>query len=85
MGVSNRTSRDAHTSDDDCERAIEDLADAVIQNLPHSPENSSDPFEIYAQRVRSKIYVDAGDFKSRCSRGYHLLVAELAKKFSAEN
>lgn len=79
MASSRKRGSSAETSEDDYEQAVEDLADAVVENLPDPEEIPLEPFEDYVQRMKLKVYSDASHFKVRFSKGYHVLMAELSK------
>lgn len=80
MGIPKKRGRSVQTSDDDCEQAVEELADAVAESLKEPSQNPFDAFEVYVQRMRAKVHSESRHFKARFSRGYSVLMTELAKK-----
>lgn len=61
------------------EKTVNELADAVVEGLKDQHYSDLEPFDLYAQRVRSKIHDNAVTFRKRFARGYHILLEELAK------
>jgi hypothetical protein len=86
MSVPKKRIRNLQTIHEEDDQAIEELAEAVIENMPApSPTNQSlEPFDQYVQRMRYKIYSEARHFKERLAKGYQVLLAELAKEQSSK-
>lgn len=61
------------------EPSIRDMADLVLESLEESYRNETDPFEVYAQKLKSHIHSDPDLFRHRFQQGYELLV-DLLKK-----
>lgn len=80
MGIPRKKGKTLQISDNDYEQSVEDLADAVIENLVEPEENALEPFEVYVQRMRIKVCSEAYHFKLRFSKGYQVLMSELSKK-----
>lgn len=62
------------------ERAIDDLAEYVIESLRGEFHSELEPFEAYAARLRKSIVADVRLFRQRFHRGYHVLMTELARE-----
>lgn len=61
------------------EQSIAILAEALA-HLNQSSNERFDPFEMYAQQLRSKIFSHPEVFKARCLQGYRNLVKEMGQK-----
>jgi hypothetical protein len=62
------------------EKAINDLANLVSEEMRGHPSMSMEPFDAYAARIKAKIHADMNEFRTRFSRGYHALIKELEKE-----
>lgn len=69
---------DSHTEAFDS--IVDELAEAVMEELNEKHSNALEPFEQYAQNVRSKLHGDLDAFRSRFVRGYHSLLEELSQE-----
>lgn len=56
---------------------VDDLAEAVIEELKDEHVNALEPFEQYAYKIRGKIHKDFKTFRSRFAKGYNALIEEL--------
>lgn len=65
---------------EDYEKCIQELAEIVSEGLKDQHTTSLEPFDIYADRVRSKIHANMDTFKSRFVKGYEVLLEELNKE-----
>lgn len=62
------------------EQSIENLADAVVENLKGEHLSEYEPFEAYANKVRMHIYDNIHEFRHRFVRGYEVLLEEVGKE-----
>ena len=62
------------------DKAIEELADVVIESLREQYRSDLEPFELYAQKVRFKIHININEFRTGFFKGYHVLLEELHKE-----
>ena len=70
----------ADHADDLFDKSVDELADAVVDDHKGHHKSDVEPFEVYAQKVRSKIHLNAAIFRKRFSKGYHVLLEELSKQ-----
>lgn len=57
---------------------VEELTEAVTEEMDHAKEGETmEPFEQYAQKVRSRMHADFNAFRSRFVKGYNALLGEL--------
>jgi len=61
-------------SNEEITQALERFADAFIQNLQDSQEQSSEAFEAYELALKTSIHSNSQQFKKRFVRGYFSLV-----------
>lgn len=61
------------------ERSIEELADVLIEHSRHEAKEL-EPFEVYAQKVRSHIFDSVHEFRHRFVHGYELLLEEIVRE-----
>lgn len=66
-------------------KALEELADAVVEDLKGGYQSDFEPFEAYAERVRADIHTSMGDFHKRFLQGYQVLLEELTKQYSSKD
>lgn len=62
------------------DQAIDELVDMILENVHDEYHNDLEPFEIYAQKVRSQLHSNIVEFRSRFVKGYKVLIDELQKK-----
>ncbi|MBS4168881.1 hypothetical protein [Parachlamydia sp. AcF125] len=62
------------------EETLEEVADAVVDSLKEGYRNDLEPFELYAERIKSKIYSTMGNFRERLAKGYQVLLDEVKKQ-----
>ena len=67
-------------AESDSDEAINELANLVVNNLHDEYRNELEPFEVYAQKVRSQLHANVSEFRSRFVDGYKILMDELRKK-----
>lgn len=60
--------------------AIEELADAVVEELKEGYRSDLEPFEAYAQRMRQELHTNMEDFHDRFLKGYEVLIHELLER-----
>jgi len=66
--------------DEKLDDSIKEFADLVVESLKEGYRNDLEPFEVYAQKIRSHIHANAEEFRTRFSRGYHVLLDELKRE-----
>lgn len=62
------------------DEAVDSLAQIVAEELQGHPHTALEPFELYADRVRSRVKGDMDKFRQRFAQGYHVLLEELSKE-----
>ena len=67
------------------EQSIENLADAVVENLKGEHHSEYEPFEAYANKVRMHIYDNIHEFRHRFVRGYEVLLEEVGRESEKES
>lgn len=72
------------TSEEDVDplytQAVNELTEAVVENLEEETKKTIEPFEAYAKRIRGKVHSNLNEFRTRFNRGYHVLIDELNKE-----
>lgn len=69
----------AEVANADYDKCIEELAQALAEGMRVQRTTSLEPFEVYAERVKAKILGDMNKFRTRFTKGYQVLLEELAK------
>lgn len=64
-------------SDVKIESVVDELAEAVVEDLHDNHADTLEPFEQYAHKVRGKIHSDFDAFRSRFVKGYQALIEEI--------
>ncbi len=59
------------------ERSMEEFAEVITDSLKDEHQTDLEPFETYAQKVRSHIYENVNEFRSRFGHGYLLILEEI--------
>lgn len=59
---------------------LADFADLILETLKKKSSRSEEPFELYAQKVRKRIYKNIDSFRERFSKGYEVLVDSLSQE-----
>ena len=80
MDIQKKTKIKLEEADSDYDAAINELANIVVDNIHEEYRNDLEPFEVYAQKVRSQLHANIGEFRSRFVNGYRVLIEELRKK-----
>lgn len=75
----------ADHADDLFDKSVDELADAIVDDHKGHQNSTLEPFEGYAQKVRSKIHMNAALFRTRFAKGYHVLLEELSKQQPKES
>ncbi len=73
-----------HESDENdelYEKAIDELANLVSEEMQGHPRSNLEPFEAYAARIKAKIHANMSVFRERFGKGYHALIKELEKEY----
>lgn len=58
-------------------RSADDLSDLVKASLRKTHIKGVESFDVISQRVRSQVFINAREFRSRFARGYAILLSEL--------
>jgi DNA-binding ferritin-like protein len=66
--------------DEAFEESVDGLAEAVVEQLKERSINMLEPFDAYAEKMRSKIHTNNKEFRKRFVQGYQVLLKELAKE-----
>ncbi len=66
-----------HSLDPDAEKELKDFADLLIDSMKQEYKNELEPFEVYAQKLRSQIHANVNEFQARIAHGYDILLQEL--------
>lgn len=64
---------------DEYSKYIEELAQSITEGMREQRLESLEPFEVYAERIKSKLFADPDQFHSRFVEGYQSLLDELSK------
>lgn len=65
-------------SDDDI-AAVNELTDALIENLEEEYRSELEPFEQYSKRVRLHLFKQMEEFARKFIRGHQAIMEELEK------
>lgn len=68
-------------TDVDFEKSVDQLTDAILEDLKASYKSDLEPFEAYAARVRAQIHENMDDFRDRFLQGYEILIQEISKQY----
>lgn len=68
-------------SDVDFEKSVDQLTDAILEDLKAGYKSELEPFEAYSARVRAQIHENMDDFRDRFLQGYEILIQEIAKQY----
>lgn len=66
-------------SEEELCREIEELADIIIEGVREQRTESLEPFDVYAERIKGKLYVDADSARSNFIKGYQVLLGHISK------
>ncbi len=73
----NKINENAFTED---EQSMQELASVIAEGMKEQQLAEVDPFEIYAQIVRSSIHANTKNFNLKFSKGHELLLRELSEE-----
>ncbi len=62
------------------QKALKSMAESYAEAVHVHSAFLSDPFDLYAESLKSKFYSDAGHFSHRFISGYQALLQELDKE-----
>lgn len=62
---------------EDYSKYIEELSQLIAEGMREQRTESLEPFEVYAERIKSKLYADPDQFRKRFIKGYQILLEEL--------
>jgi hypothetical protein len=60
--------------------SLNELAEAYVEQLHEQHANLFEPFELYSERIRMKLYQDFDQFRMRLSKGYEVLLDEIERE-----
>lgn len=66
------------------ESVVDDLTEAVVEELRDEHVSALEPFEQYAHKVRGKMHADFKNFRTRFVKGYNALMEELLHEQEAQ-
>lgn len=72
-------------ADVEFKQSVDQLTNAIVEDLQENYHNDMEPFEAYAQRVRAQIHENMDDFRSRFLQGYEVILNELALQYSSKS
>ena len=78
--MSKTKQKDTDLKDEHDDEAINELADLVVTNIKEEYQNDLEPFEVYAQKIRSQLHSNIGEFRQRFIKGYLALMEEIHNK-----
>lgn len=58
-------------------RALKSITQGYVEAIQLNSTLVHDPFDLYAESLKSKFYTDSGHFFERFSRGYQALLQEI--------
>lgn len=64
-------------SDENFASVIDELTEAMTEDLGNEKNETLEPFEQYAQKVRGRMHADFNAFRSRFVKGYNALLEEI--------
>jgi hypothetical protein len=64
-------------TEEDYSRYIEELSHIVTEGMRERRIESLEPFEVYAERIKSKLYADLDESCLRFMKGYQVLLEKL--------
>lgn len=79
MKSSQKKDKTAADDSEDIAPAVKEFAETLIESLKDNYNSKLEPFEAYAQKIRSHIFANAKSFKKRFSKGYEILLKEVEK------
>lgn len=72
-------------ADVDFNRSVNELIDAILQDMKEDYQSELEPFEHYAKRVRYEIYADVEKFRDRFVNGYITLIDQIKSMDNKKN
>lgn len=61
-------------------KSVDELTEAIVEDLRDRYNSDLEPFEVYANRVRQQVCENLQDFRDRFLQGYSVLLDELEKQ-----
>lgn len=58
-------------------KSVEELAKAILEGMRERPRESLDPFEIYVDRIKAKLFANPEQFCRGFAQGYQVLLNNL--------
>jgi hypothetical protein len=81
MAKKNHTSKvNIAEADVKLRKSVDELTEAIVEDLRDRYHSDLEPFEIYANRVRQQVCDNLQDFRDRFLQGYSVLLDELEKE-----
>ena len=70
--------KDEVLSEDDL-KILKEVAQDYVEEMHSRTSSSHDPFEMYAETLKSKFYANPANFTTRFIHGYQVLMQEIEK------
>ena len=64
----------------DFKNSVDELAHAIVEEEREAFQSELEPFEAYAQRVKSQLHTDMNEFRERFTNGYEVLLNEIVEE-----
>jgi len=61
-------------------RTVEDLTEAIIENLEELMQEDLEPYEAYANHIRHQVHHNLDQFRERFTSGYQALLDEMKEE-----
>jgi hypothetical protein len=76
----NKRNHEVEVTDSESEdEALAQVADIVLKGS-HLSIDDLEPFDLYANKVHSRLHLNENEFRARLVKGYHALVDEIQEK-----
>ena len=62
-------------------KTVEDLTEAIIENLEELMQEDLEPFEAYANHIRHQVHHNLHQFRERFTSGYQTLLEEMDQNY----
>ena len=66
-----------HAIDPEAEKGLEDFTDLMMESMKNEYKSELEPFEVYAQKLKSQIHATPHEFQARIIHGYDVLLQQL--------
>lgn len=62
---------------DELKSSVDELTEAIVEDITEGYKNDLEPVEIYANRIRQQVHEDLRLFRERFLKGYEAIIEEL--------